>query len=197
MKQILSNFVFSVFKYNKIEDIKSLIKELFDEKIISHKAILNEGEFNINDYIDSFSGNPYYDMFSLWKTSNYPDYVFFTSNSGDGRFTLCNFIHQRLKCEYIQCTLRDGNKIIAPAYFFHYANEKMEERDVLAYKDPQWVFYEKGTQLPFEESDFYKRKKISQRLNGSIIINYLQKYGINFEEIDSNIIESFTFSSQL
>ena len=195
MKQVLSNFVFSVFKHNNIEDIKSLVKEFFDEKIVTNKATIKENVFDIDDYIDSFSGNTNYELFSFWKTSNYPDLVFFTSNSGDGRFTLCNAIHKRLKCEYIQCTLRDGNNNIAPAYFLHFANENMEERDILAYKDPKWVFYEKGTPLPFEETELYNKGRIKQRLNCDIIINYLHKYGVEFENIDLNITENFTYSS--
>lgn len=195
MKQVLSNFVFSVFKHNNIEDIKSLVKEFFDEKIVTNKATIKEDVFDIDDYIDSFSGNTNYELFSFWKTSNYPDLVFFTSNFGDGRFTLCNAIHKRLKCEYIQCTLRDGNNNIYPAYFLHFANENMEERDILAYKDPKWVFYEKGTPLPFEETELYNQRRIKQRLNCDIIINYLHKYGVEFENIDLNITENFTYSS--
>ena len=84
---------------------------------------------------------------------------------------------------------------VAPAYFLHFANENMEERDILAYKDPNWVFYEKGTPLPFEETELYNKRRIKQRLNCDIIINYLHKYGVEFENIDLNITENFTYSS--
>ena len=195
MKQVLSNFVFSVFKHDNMEDIKSLVKEFFGNKIAINKATIIEDAFDINDYIDSFRGNTNNELFSFWKTSEYPDFIFFTSNYGDGRFTLCNVIHQRLKCNYIQCTLRDGNDVIAPAYLFHYANEKFEERDILVYKESKWVFYEKGHCLPFEDVDLYKKRRIKKRLNCEIIIKYLHKYGIVFDKIDSNITESFTYSS--
>ena len=52
MKQVLSNFVFSVFKHNNIEDIKSLVKEFFDEKIVTNKATIKEDVFDIDDYIE-------------------------------------------------------------------------------------------------------------------------------------------------
>lgn len=196
MKQIFSNFVFSIFKYNDIDNIRNIVMEIFKEKINKNMAYLTINDFNIDNYIDSFEGNTLNDVFSFWKTSNYPDFVFFTSNSGDGRYTLCNVIHQKLECEYIQCTLRDGNKQIAPAYFFHYGNEKMKERDVLAYQDSKWVFYEKGTPLSFECIDYYKRHRINQRLNSDIIIRYLDNYGISFEKIDKDVENSFTFHSQ-
>ena len=92
MKKIFSNFTFSVFKYKDIEIIKKIIEELFKERIDSKKAYITVNEFEIDNYIDSFKGNTLYDVFSFWKTSQYPEFVFFTSNSGDGRFTLCNII---------------------------------------------------------------------------------------------------------
>ena len=186
---------FEVFKHNDIEIVKQLIEELFKERINKRKASITINDFEIDNYIDSFKGNTQCDMFSLWKTSNYPNFVFFTSNSGDGRFTLCNIIHQRLKCEYIQCTIRDGNEDLAPGYFFHFANEKMEERDILAYKEDRWVFYETGTPLSWECKELYKKRRINQRLNGDIIIDYLHKYGIDLKEIDANILNSFTYYS--
>ena len=197
MKKIFSNFTFSVFKYKDIEIIKKIIEELFKERIDSKKAYITVNEFKIDNYIDSFKGNTLYDVFSFWKTSQYPEFVFFTSNSGDGRFTLCNIIHQRLKCEYIQCTMRNGNEELAPGYFFHYANKEMDERDILAYKEDKWVFYEKGTPLLLECMELYKKRRINQRINNSIIIDYLQKYGINFMEIDVNITNSFTYSGSV
>lgn len=196
MKQILSNFTFSVFKIRDIEIIKKLVEELFNEKIDNKNAYITVNDFEINNYIDSFKGNTLRDVFSFWKTPNYPDFVFFTSNSGDGRFTLCNIIHQRLQCEYIQCTMRNGNEKLAPGYLFHYADEKMNERDILAYKEGQWVFYERGTPLSWECIELYKKRRINQRINNGIIIGYLQKYGINFNEIDANISDSFTYFSQ-
>ena len=195
MKQILSNFTFSVFKYSDIENIKQLIEELFKERIDNRKASISINDFEINNYIDSFKGSTLYDEFSFWKTSNYPDFVFFTSNSGDGRFTLCNIIHLRLKCEYIQCTIRDGNKDLAPGYFFHFANEKMNERDILAYKEDRWVFFDTGTPRSWECIELYKNRRVNQRLNGDIIIDYLYKYGIDFKIIDANITTSFTYCS--
>lgn len=176
--------------------IKKIIEELFKERIDNKKAYISINEFEINNYIDSFRENTLCDVFSFWKVSQYPDFVFFTSNSGDGRFTLCNIVHQRLKCEYIQCTMRNGNEELAPGYFFHYANEKMDEREILAYKEDKWVFYESGTPLSLECTELYKKNRINQRINNDIIIGYLQKYGINFKEIDVNITDSFTYFSQ-
>ena len=93
--------------------------------------------------------------------------------------------------------MRNGNEELAPGYFFHYANKEMDERDILAYKEDKWVFYEKGTPLLLECMELYKKRRINQRINNSIIIDYLQKYGINFMEIDVNITNSFTYSGSV
>jgi chemotaxis receptor (MCP) glutamine deamidase CheD len=44
------------------------------------------------------------------------------------------------------------------------------------------VFYEKGNIVPFEESINYNKRRISDRLNNSIIEDYLKKNGIDINE---------------
>jgi hypothetical protein len=100
------------------------------------------------------------------------------------------------KRKIIRIFLSDPN-ISYPAYEFEVMNiDSM--RLVQVIKDfPKWQFFQKGNVLPFEESINYKKRRISDRLNNSIIEDHLKKNGIdtneeNFWKSKGNAIEFLT-----
>lgn len=52
-----------------------------------------------------------------------------------------------------------------------------KKRYVLCYQDPQWVFYEEGEPLEFEDVELYKSRLKKNRLNREIILKYLKRLG--------------------
>ncbi len=63
----------------------------------------------------------------------------------------------------------------------------------MAYKEDKWIFYEEGSPLDIEDENNYKNRIIKKRLNSDIIIEYLNKIGIDLWEIDKSIIYSTTY----
>ena len=63
--------------------------------------------------------------------------------------------------------------------FFQYSNvNEGYVRTVYAIKEFKWVFYEHGLPAYFEDLNNYKARRIKDRLNSRIIINYLEKQGV-------------------
>lgn len=89
------------------------------------------------------------------------------------------------------CALSEGIK--NPFYKFYYSNSFFEERLVQTYKDPQWVFYEEGTPLLIENTVYYRNRFIKDRLNNTIIKEYMLKLGVDISLIDTHIIDSLVF----
>ena len=77
-------------------------------------------------------------------------------------------------------------------FWFQYIYPDGKERIIYALKEDRWVFYEEGELLPFENPDYYKRRKIKDRINNDIIIEYLSKCGIDLFDIDSNVDQCMT-----
>ena len=69
------------------------------------------------------------------------------------------------------------------AYHFHYYSST-KCRHILCYQDPQWVFYEDGAPLEFENVELYKLRLKKKRLNKEIILQYLNHLGWNL--LDEN-----------
>ena len=63
----------------------------------------------------------------------------------------------------------------------------------MAYKEDGWIFYESGTPLEVENTNYYKNKLKKNRLNSTIIEEYLQKMGINLWDVDDYMDNSITY----
>ena len=63
------------------------------------------------------------------------------------------------------------------AYHLHYYS-KINVRNILCYRDPQWVFYEDGEPLEFENTELYKQRLKRKRFNKEIILKYVHYWDI-------------------
>ena len=124
------------------------------------------------------------------------DIVVFITNMSDGWQGLLRGYSEDYKRKIIRVLLSDPNRTY-PGYAFEVIAID-STRLVQVIKDfPKWQFFQKGNILPFEESINYKKRKIFDRLNNSIIKDYLKKNGIDINEEDfwkskGNAIEFFT-----
>ena len=180
-----NSITFSVFFFDSLESFKNVVTEIFKREFCEKRAYIKEEELKISDFYNPYVGGNHDDVFCFWKSSNYKNRIFFISNSSDGRYTLCNVIHEKLGCEYLSCSL--SNEKEYPFYCFHYTFASGEERVVMAYKEDKWVFYTKGSLLDIEDERLYKRRSIKDRLNNDIIISYLKKLNIDISLIDCDV----------
>lgn len=191
-------FAFSVFKSIdlQLQDIYNLIVELYHNQIVSGKAHFTSETFSIIRYCNPSASGCQDDIFTFWKDPNYVDFTFFVSNSIDGRYTLCNWLSNKINCDYLMCRMSSKNSSnYYPMNSFNYIKQGNlgTERCVLAYKDPKWTFFEKGEPANFENLQFYKNKYIKDRLNIDILKEYLLKYGVSFDKLGIDIQDYFTF----
>ena len=63
----------------------------------------------------------------------------------------------------------------------------------MAIKEDRWTFIQQGHPLPFENIDYYNKRRMKDRINFEIIKEYLLKLGIDFYKIDSSINECTTY----
>lgn len=184
-----SQLAFSVFQVETLAAVKDAVRDIFCADFGGGTATFSDRAFSIREFCHPHVGGAHDDVFCCWQTLQYPDKVFFVSNSADGRQTLCRVLHLRLKCPYLQCCLSGGADY--PFCSFHYTSADGAERDVLAYKDPQWTFYDRGTPLPIEDVSLYKSRRIRDRLNNDVILLYLERLGIKFELMDKDVSGHF------
>lgn len=186
-------FSFTVFETDSLQKVKTMIEKIFKEKFVLGKAMFVKDTFDLSVFFNPCVSGCKEDFFIFWKDSKYENRILFTSNSADGRITLCNCLSDMLLCNFFQCKMTSSkSKYTYPLNSINYKRAGAEiERCVLVYKDPKWTFYEVGQAEDFENLEFYKKKFIKDRLNPDIIISYLSKYGIDFKYLGQNTQDYF------
>ena len=117
-------------------------------------------------------------QFILYAPKSNPHTTIMYANIIDGYDKLINFVAKKCEMDYYKISIYDGTSQMMEAYHFHfYSSTKC--RHILCYKDPQWVFYEEGNPLDFENVELYKLRLKKKRLNKEIILQYLNCLGWN------------------
>lgn len=191
---MVSNFkyiTFSIFHVSDFQKVIDVVKDIFKEELEDGKADIYAEIPIINEYINQDSGGNHFPKFSCWQCSAYPDKTFFISNYEDGLPNLCKLIQKYVECNLTMCALSGETE--HPMFRFYFSDSHLEERIIQVYKEDKWIFYEKGTPLVIENTNYYKKRFVKERLNNSIIKEYLLKQGVDFFMIDSQITKGYMF----
>lgn len=122
----------------------------------------------------------------IWQPNNNNAYSVFITNMSDGWPTLLNCYQEIYKSEILFITMTIKSVDFEPMNCFEYFKGR-RHRLIQVSRDNRWQFIEEGKALGFENEEYYKRKKIANRLDKEIIIEYLKSNGI---EIDNAIFWS-------
>jgi hypothetical protein len=193
MNKDFSFFTISIFDGIDFDTLSEVVSQIENKDLESNIVTTLTTIPKIEDYFNPPAGGSHFPQFCIWKNHNYLNKVFFISNYQDGLYSLCNAIHLQTKGNLIMCSLSNESCLEHPFFHFHYSNSKFIERDVLAYKEDKWIFYETGTPLDIENIHYYKNRMIKKRLNNTIIEEYLLKLGINLWNADSSIDKTITY----
>ena len=128
----------------------------------------------------------------LYAPKPNPSCTVFFSNLIDGWNTAVYNYARLFKKEIYQIGFTVNKKSDkSPAYFFvnYNYNDKDEfiQRVVHLIKDNRWVFYENSEEvkpLSIEKTEYYTLKRKTERLNNTIILEYMKKAGFDLSDSD-------------
>ena len=167
------NVTLTFFPYD-IEYVKdnfiSAIGDEYNVRNRGYKGVINE--YYIQQY------NAPKQQFVLFSPKSNPHTTIMYANIMDGYVNLIEFVAEKCGMEYYNISICDGTSQMMEAYHFHYYSSA-GCRHILCYQDPQWVFYEEGEPLEFENVELYKLRLKKKRLNKEIILQYLNHLGWN------------------
>lgn len=167
---------FSSIREN-IDIVSRNIKLLFDAKKINWNLIEQSNCSILYDTIGGINNSKFNgDKFVIWEPSSAKDVTIFYSNFRDGWYTLIYSLFRSIGAEtfnFYLSDIKDKGKIGFYAYGLNY------ERVVRVLFDDKWQFFEKGEPLFFENVDIYKNRKIVDRMNNEVLIQYLNRLNLN------------------
>ena len=106
---------------------------------------------------------------------NAPDFVCMRTPLEDGWQTLFNALSLELGVESYRISESSGRD----DFYCFQSYQQGKERVVYLMKDTKWIFYEKGERLPCEQSDMYTKRRIRDRLNEPMLLDYLLQVGLD------------------
>ncbi len=128
--------------------------------------------------------------------------VFFPNFGGDGWYTaVYNYVHENKKNAY-QVGFHLNDLYSYPGYFFYYffyKNGDVKERVVQAIKEESgWDFCEVGRVLKIEDASNYSKRRITDRINNEIILDYMlnAKYNLKGEGFYKSANKIFLYKSK-
>jgi hypothetical protein len=115
----------------------------------------------------------------FWEPKLYPNTVAFMGNFDDGMSHSVWSLSKQSPREWINIRIYDGTDY--PGCFFdYYADHQRTSRRIMSSKDINgWEFVQEGTMQSFENSSYYKRRLLKNRLNREIVTEYMGKLGID------------------
>lgn len=183
--KLLSDFDYFELIYINlpIDDIYNII--CTDEKLNIYKTDYNTHQpdkLNAvmrSNYSKKFEEKYYMDI--LFYQSKYTGNTIALGSWG----TLCNYICSKIKTYNISFRfIADGS--YAGFEKRDYINSETQQRVVqsLIGDNDKWEFYQNGEPIFFENTDYYTKRRIADRMNKDIIIEYVQRFGIPINKPD-------------
>jgi hypothetical protein len=146
----------------------------------SHVELLTTDKFS-KDIAEKIM-NKHFDPLTtiIWQPLNQiNDCIAIVNSFQDGWSGFVEGFCKRNNLEYMYISFSNNQALYSDFAIFNYYNSG-KERTVYAISDEgKWEFFQKGEILSFENEAYYKRRSISNRLNEEILLEYLQKMGVD------------------
>jgi hypothetical protein len=111
----------------------------------------------------------------FYSPLNSPNFVSMVTTIEDGWYTLFNALSLDMNGESYRISVSDKGG----EFYSFQSYQRGKERVVYVMEELKWTFYERGERLPFEQSDAYAKRRVRDRLNEPMLMDYLLKVGVD------------------
>jgi hypothetical protein len=138
-------------------------------------------------YLENLHEKPELEFYGVlyYNPVNAPNKTIAIGNAGSWG-TLSNYICKNLSSGNFQFDMNsEQSKIIRNTLLFNEKGKTLRSVQCLfSDEDNEWVFFQKGDPLWFENTTYYERQEVNTRLNKDILIEYCEKLGLQVRQDD-------------
>lgn len=167
---------------NKLNDLFHFLQTDYSQELKSEKFKLTKRDINTNEIISSrMKGGAHLGKAIFFESLLLKSKTIMLSNSYDGWITLANHISSKTNSGHITFFITfDEKKENDAQYMFVNKISEEEERVVYSMKEEsRWLFFQDGKPQSFENIEHYRKRRIKERLNVAILVDYCQKLGLD------------------
>jgi hypothetical protein len=182
----IDRYDFFVFSYieSSISDVKEAIRELLESYGISHGFADQKGNIDLSSIYkpESFDREVGKRTIVIYPSKSSRNSTIFLVNFQDGWHSMVYGISKKLCTKTISIRMSSSN-IIYPVNELNIMCSGNTQRIIRVMLDGRkWEFYQKGEPLSIEDTQNYQNRKIKDRFNRNILINYLGKMGFDIQD---------------
>lgn len=118
---------------------------------------------------------------ALWEPNNAVGRSAFIGTD-DGRPGLAHQLGVRHRIAATYVAISNNENIYAKYALYHYDKHSNQRVLQALRSDTRWEFYSDGPPLPFERLEYYRRRRVTERLNREIILEYLLALGWDIQD---------------
>lgn len=173
---------FSYF-YANIGEIESALRVIFHEEIQCGRFELYKHPLDLKEVQigNAMMGGREAKIAVVFAPKTSPKHCVFVSRSADGWHTLVNRLNLELKVRCVSIVTTKGD-LTYPVNSIRIYESGKEVRLVRVMLDgDRWVYFDKGVIQNFENSSYYSRRRIRDRFDRTIVLEYLKLIGIDIE----------------
>ena len=111
----------------------------------------------------------------FYSPLNSPNFVSMVTTIEAGWYTLFNALSLDMNGESYRISVSDKGG----EFYSFQSYQRGKERVVYVMEELKWTFYERGERLPFEQSDAYAKRRVRDRLNEPMLMDYPLKVGVD------------------
>lgn len=163
-----------------IEETQVEIKSIVEDWWGSTKVYTNHVDLSkVNPPPEITPGSAHFTKILLWEPKQNPDQTALFVNLQDAYSSLIHVWNHRYGKRSITLRLSNDAIYTYPHHEITVRTANGQERVVYTHLDSKWEFFETGPVQDFENVEYYKAKRVKDRLDNDIIDEYLKK--LDFE----------------
>ncbi len=181
MKNYYDKYEF--FQLSILETSLDIAKDEIREILEKWWGEMNVYEVNVN--LDKVNpppeikpGGAHFIKMLIWEPKNNPNVTALFVNLQDAYNSLIHVWNDKFRKKAITVRLSNDKICTYPHHEINIKTINKEERVVYTYVESKWEFLQIGPIQDFENTDYYKAKRIKDRLDNKIVNEYMKKLGL-------------------
>ena len=122
-------------------------------------------------------GGAHFIKLLIWEPKNNPHVTAVFVNLQDAYNSLIHVWNDRYKKAAITVRLSNDKICKYPHHEINVKTSKNDERVVYTHVESKWEFFQSGPVQDFENTDYYKLKRIKDKLDNNVVNEYMEKLG--------------------
>lgn len=173
----------SFFRGSLLETVAA-IESLFGSQGVVLRVVSPNRSLRIGELLSLLPGSAEAPAAALFESIGCVGWTAIVGSTGDGWLSLPRALARAGLNDVTVCAAVDTSAVPFPSALIEVITSQTSSRKLHSWRDVDgWHFIDRGERLPFENGTIYRKRNIRDRMNLSVIENFLAGFGITLSQV--------------